>query len=161
MSSLRPEWPGDGARRAPEPPRHRLPGDRVRGEPGSSPDQRSGYERQPYGQQPYGQQPYEQQPYEQRPHEQRPHEQQPYEQQPHAQRVPRINPVAIASLLCGIALILDLLGSLGSILVAVPAFICGGIALWQINTRRERGQGIAIAGLGLGLIGILFVVVLG
>jgi len=61
-------------------------------------------------------------------------------------------------LLCGIALILDLLGLLGSILVAVPAFICGGIALWQINARRERGQGMAIAGLGLGFIGILFVI---
>ena len=124
MSSLRPEWPGDGARRAPEPPRDQWSGDRFRGAPEPQRDQWAGHEAQ------------------------------------HHQRgVPRTNPVAIASLLCGIALILDLLGSLGSILVAVPAFVCGGIALWQINTRRERGQGIAIAGLGLGLIGNLFVVV--
>jgi len=146
MSSLRPEWPGDDPRRAPEPPRDRRSGEHARRAPrppqdqwsrervrgGPAQDQWSGYEQQPYEQPDYG------------------------------RSVPRINLVAIASLLCGITLILDLLGHLGSLLVSVPAFICGGIALWQINNRGERGQGLAIAGLGLGLIGILmFILVQG
>lgn len=138
-------------RRPPEPPRHRLPGERVRAAPRPPRDQWSGYEQQPYAQ-PYQQAPYEQQPY----------EQQPYEQAPYGRGAPRINPVAIASLLCAIALILDLIGLLGSLLVSIPAFICGGIALWQIYNRGGRGMGMAISGLGIGLIGILlFIVVQG
>lgn len=143
MSTLRPEWPGDGPRRAPEPPRDRWSGQHGRGAPGPPREQWSDYEQQRYEQQRY--------------------EQQHYEQQQHYERgAARTNPVAIASLLCGITLILDLIGLLGSLLVAIPAIICGGIALWQINNRGERGQGMALAGLGIGLIGILlFIVVQG
>jgi len=157
MSSLRPEWPGDVPRRAPEPPRDRRSGEHARRAPGAPRDQWSGYEQQPYEQRPYEQRPYEQQ---QSYYQQQSYEQQPYEQQQLYERsLPRTNPVAIASLLCGITLILDLLGHLGSLLVAIPAFICGGIALWQIYNRGGRGLGMAIAGLGIGLLGILLVIV--
>ena len=45
---------------------------------------------------------------------------------------------------------------IGNILLAIPAIICGAIALRQIAQRGERGRGMAIAGLVLGILGILF-----
>jgi len=74
----------------------------------------------------------------------------------------RTNPVAIAALVCGIAQILGFVVLLGNVLLAVPAVICGAIALRQVQARGERGRGMAIAGLVLGIIGIaLFVLFLG
>jgi Domain of unknown function (DUF4190) len=67
----------------------------------------------------------------------------------------RTNPLAIASLCCGIGQIL-----LG-LLAGIPALILGIIALGQIRTRGERGRGLAIAGIVLSSIGIaLFIVVI-
>lgn len=74
----------------------------------------------------------------------------------------RANPVAIAALVCGIAQFLGFVILLGNILLAVPAVVCGAIALRQIRARGERGRGMAIAGLVLGIVGIvLFVLFLG
>jgi len=74
----------------------------------------------------------------------------------------RTNPVAIAALVCGIAQILGFVVLLGNVLLAVPAVICGAIALRQVQARGERGRGMAIAGLVLGIVGIaLFVLFLG
>jgi len=76
--------------------------------------------------------------------------------------VQRTNPVAIAALVCGIAQILGFVVLLGNILLAVPAVICGAIALRQIRARGERGRGLAIAGLVLGIVGtVVFVLFLG
>jgi hypothetical protein len=72
------------------------------------------------------------------------------------------NRVAIAALVCGVAQILGFIVLLGNVLLAVPAVICGAIALRQINARGERGRGMAMAGLVLGILGIvLFVLFLG
>jgi len=72
------------------------------------------------------------------------------------------NPVAIAALVCGIAQVLGFVVLLGNILLAVPAVICGAIAMRQIRERGGRGRGMAIAGLVLGIVGIvLFVLFLG
>lgn len=66
----------------------------------------------------------------------------------------RTNPLAIASLCCGIGQIV-----LG-LLAGIPALILGIIALGQIRTRGERGRGMAIAGIVLSSIGIaLFILV--
>jgi hypothetical protein len=64
----------------------------------------------------------------------------------------RTNPLAIAALVCGIAELLILLA-------AVPAIICGFLALSQIRERGEGGRGMAIAGIVLGFIGIAFGVI--
>ena len=72
------------------------------------------------------------------------------------------NPVAIAALVCGIAQVLGFVVLLGNVLLAVPAVICGAIAMRQIRERGGRGRGMAIAGLVLGIVGIvLFVLFLG
>jgi hypothetical protein len=71
---------------------------------------------------------------------------------------PRNNPLAIAALVCGIAQLLGFIVLLGNILLAIPAVICGAIALRQIRARGERGRGMAIAGLVLGIIGIVLFV---
>jgi len=67
----------------------------------------------------------------------------------------RTNPTAIAALVCGIVqfpLGLVLL----NILLAIPAIICGAIGLRQTSQRGEGGRGMAIAGLVLGILGIVY-----
>lgn len=76
-----------------------------------------------------------------------------YQPQYFAPAVARNNPLAIAALVCGICQVVLFIGN---ILLALPAIICGSIALRQIAQRGERGRGMAIAGLVLGILGILF-----
>jgi hypothetical protein len=79
----------------------------------------------------------------------------------------RNNRVALAALMCGIGQFLLGLTGVGNILLAIPAIICGSIALKQIRLRGERGHGMAVAGLVLGILGvayfllILFLIVVG
>jgi hypothetical protein len=65
----------------------------------------------------------------------------------------RINPLAIASLCLGIGQILI------GLLAGIPALILGIIALNQIKSRGERGRGMAIAGIVLSCLGLLFFIV--
>ncbi|HXW87598.1 MAG TPA: DUF4190 domain-containing protein [Streptosporangiaceae bacterium] len=74
--------------------------------------------------------------------------------------VPRNNPLAIAALVCGIAQFLLGLVLVGNILLAIPAVICGALGIRQINQRGERGRGMAIAGLVLGILGIVYFVII-
>ena len=71
---------------------------------------------------------------------------------------PPTSGVAVASLICGIAEFF----TLG--IAAVPAVILGHVARSNIKRTGERGDGLAIAGLVLGYLGIacwaLFLVVL-
>jgi hypothetical protein len=90
---------------------------------------------QPYAQPPYGQQPYGQPPYGQ------PYGQPPY---PYAQR--GTNGLAIASMVLGIVWIYWV----GSIL----ALIFGYVARSQIRQNGQGGDGMAIAGIVLGWIGV-------
>ncbi len=59
-------------------------------------------------------------------------------------RVPPTNGMAIASLICGLAF------GIG----AIPAVILGHLAHGQIRRNGERGEGLAIAGLVLGYLGM-------
>jgi Domain of unknown function (DUF4190) len=68
----------------------------------------------------------------------------------------RANPVAIAALVCGIGQFVLGLLLVGNILLAIPAIICGAIGLRQVNQRGERGRGMAIAGLVLGILGVVY-----
>ncbi|MGH3304417.1 MAG: DUF4190 domain-containing protein [Streptosporangiaceae bacterium] len=73
---------------------------------------------------------------------------------------PRNNPVAIAALVCGIGQFVLGLLLVGNILLAIPAVICGAIGLKQINQRGERGRGMAIAGLVLGILGVVYFLII-
>jgi len=66
----------------------------------------------------------------------------------------RNNPLAIAALCCGIGQII------AGPFAGIPAIILGAIALRQIGQRAERGRGMAIAGLVLGILGIVFFVLI-
>jgi hypothetical protein len=55
------------------------------------------------------------------------------------------NPLAIASMVCGLAALV--LGPL-----AIPAIVCGHIARGQIRRTGEGGRGMATAGLTLGYV---------
>jgi hypothetical protein len=76
----------------------------------------------------------------------------------------RTSPVAIAALVCGLVQFFLGLFAL-NFLLAIPAIICGGIGMRQTRQRGEGGRGLAIAGLVLGILGIvwnvLYVVLLG
>jgi hypothetical protein len=104
-----------------------------------------GYGQPPYGQPPYGQGPYGQGPYGQPPYGQ-PH---PYGGFPASRST---NGFAIASMVLGILWIYWV----GSIL----ALIFGYIARGQIRQRGEGGDGMAIAGIVLGWIGVVLLVLL-
>lgn len=75
----------------------------------------------------------------------------PYGQpQPFApQQPPRTNGLAIASLVCGIVAWV-----LFPLVAAIPAVICGHVALRQTRRHAEAGGGLAIAGLVLGWINV-------
>jgi len=68
----------------------------------------------------------------------------------------RNNRTAIAALICGIGQFVLGLTVFGNILLAIPAIICGSIALKQIRQRREGGHGMAVAGLVLGILGVVY-----
>jgi hypothetical protein len=68
----------------------------------------------------------------------------------------RNNPFAITALVCGIVQFVLGLAVVGNILAAIPAIVFGSIALRQISARGERGRGMAIAGLVLGILGVLY-----
>jgi hypothetical protein len=66
----------------------------------------------------------------------------------------RTNPLAVASLACGLGQIFFWF------LAAVPAVVLGHVARRQIRQTGEDGQGMATAGLVLGWIGIALTVLL-
>jgi Domain of unknown function (DUF4190) len=79
-----------------------------------------------------------------------------YPPQFYAPVMARTNPFAITSLVCGIVQFLLGVLVVGNILGAIPAIVFGSIALKQIKLRGERGRGLAIAGLVLGILGVLY-----
>jgi len=68
----------------------------------------------------------------------------------------RNNRTAIAALICGIGQFVLGLTVFGNILLAIPAIICASIALKQIRQRGESGHGMAVAGLVLGILGVVY-----
>jgi hypothetical protein len=70
---------------------------------------------------------------------------------PGRQRTRRVNAYAIVSLILGL---LWLFG-----LASVLAVVFGCMSLGEIPKRRERGRGIAIAGILLGLAGVVVAVI--
>jgi hypothetical protein len=72
----------------------------------------------------------------------------------------RNNRVAIAALVCGLAQFLLGLLIVGNIVLAIPAIICGAIGLKQTRQRGESGRGMAIAGLVLGILGVVYFVII-
>lgn len=79
-----------------------------------------------------------------------------YQPKPFGPAAGRANPLAIAALLCGIGQFFLGLLIVGNILLAVPALVLGFVGLRQIGSRGERGRGMAIAGVVLGGLGILY-----
>jgi Domain of unknown function (DUF4190) len=73
---------------------------------------------------------------------------------------PRNNRVAIAALVCGLAQFVLGLLVVGNIVLAIPAIICGAIGLKQTRQRGESGRGMAIAGLVLGILGVVYFVII-
>lgn len=69
---------------------------------------------------------------------------------------PRTNALAIAALSCGVAQFLGfwLLGT-------IPAVVCGHMARRQIRRTGEQGDGMALAGLILGWVGVALTVIVG
>jgi Domain of unknown function (DUF1707)/Domain of unknown function (DUF4190) len=63
--------------------------------------------------------------------------------------LPRTNPLAVTSLVCGVAQIM--FGPFATI----PAIVCGHIGRSQIRRSGEGGAGIALAGLVLGWTGLV------
>ena len=115
----------------------------------SGPQQPGQYGQPPYGQAPHDQAPYNQAPYNPAPYNPAPYGQPPYEQPPYGYGYPpprRTNGMAIASMVLGIVW----LYWIGSIL----ALVFGYIARKQIRERGESGDGMAIAGIVLGWIGV-------
>jgi hypothetical protein len=78
-----------------------------------------------------------------------------YQPQPFG-RGSRTNPLAIAALVCGFGQFSLGLLIVGNILLAIPALVLGMVGLRQTTTRNERGRGMAIAGIVLGALGILY-----
>jgi Domain of unknown function (DUF4190)/Domain of unknown function (DUF1707) len=72
----------------------------------------------------------------------------PYGYYPQVIQVPTTNGLAVGSLVCGILEIF----TLG--FAAIPAVILGHVARGQIKQTGERGDGMAVAGLVLGYLGI-------
>ena len=67
----------------------------------------------------------------------------------------RTNRLAIAALVCGVAQFFLGLFAL-NFLLATPAIICGAIGMRQTRLRGEGGRGLSIAGLVLGILGIVW-----
>ncbi len=79
---------------------------------------------------------------------------------PPASQVPRNNRAAIAALVCGLAQFILGLLIVGNIVLAIPAIICGALGLKQISRRGEGGRGMAIAGLVLGILGVVYFLII-
>ena len=73
----------------------------------------------------------------------------PYRQGPYPAAGPRTNAMAIASLACGIGQIFFWF------IAGVPAIVFGHVARRQIRESGETGDGMALAGLILGYIGVI------
>jgi Domain of unknown function (DUF4190) len=74
----------------------------------------------------------------------------------------RRNPFAIAALVCGCVQILLFWTLILWPVLAIGAIACGLTAVRQIHQRRERGRGMAFAGIILGSVGmLLFLAVVG
>jgi hypothetical protein len=73
----------------------------------------------------------------------------PYRQGPYPAAGPRTNSMAIASLACGIGQIFFWF------IAGVPAIVFGHVARRQIRESGEAGDGMALAGLILGYIGVI------
>jgi hypothetical protein len=67
----------------------------------------------------------------------------------------RTNRPAIAALVCGVTQFFLGLFAL-NFLLAIPAIICGALGVRQTRERGEGGRGLAIAGLVLGILGIVW-----
>jgi hypothetical protein len=144
-------WPGQSGQQAPQPDSPAP--DPWPGQPGQ-PAQQPPQTPQP-GFAPAGADPWAQQPGQPGPFGQPATGQGPYGYQ-YARPVGRNNPVAICAVICGIGQFVLGLAVVGNILLAIPAIICGSIALKQIRARGERGRGMAIAGLVLGILGVVY-----
>lgn len=70
------------------------------------------------------------------------------------QRSKGTNGLAVASMICGAGQVF----TFG--LTGIPAIILGNVALHQIRRTGEDGKGLAIAGLALGMVGVMFLTVL-
>jgi Domain of unknown function (DUF4190) len=68
----------------------------------------------------------------------------------------RRNPFAIAALVCGCVQILLFWTLILWPVLAIGAIACGLAALRQIHQRHDRGRGMAISGIVLGSVGMLF-----
>lgn len=68
----------------------------------------------------------------------------------------RTNGLAIAALTCGVAQFMGFW-----LLATIPAIICGHMARRQIRQRGEQGDGLALAGLILGWVGVALTVLVG
>jgi Domain of unknown function (DUF4190) len=77
-------------------------------------------------------------------------------QPPYFGPAPRNNPFAITALICGIGQFVLGLLVFGNIVLAIPAIVFGALSLKQIRLRGERGRGMAIAGLVLGILGVIY-----
>jgi chromate transport protein ChrA len=66
---------------------------------------------------------------------------------------PRTNSLAITSLVCAIA------GLFVFCLPSIPAIVMGAVALRQIRQRGENGEGLALAGVIIGVCGIVLAIV--
>jgi len=62
---------------------------------------------------------------------------------------PPTNSLAIASLVCGLSQFF------APFIAGIPAIVCGHVARSQIRRTGERGDGMAMAGLVLGYIGVV------
>jgi len=62
---------------------------------------------------------------------------------------PPTNSLAIASLVCGLSQVF------APFVAGIPAIVCGHVARSQIRRSGEKGDGMAIAGLALGYIGVI------
>jgi uncharacterized protein DUF4190 len=74
---------------------------------------------------------------------------------PYSPAALRTNSLAVASLVCGLAQFIGL-----SVIAGIPAIVLGTIALKQIGERGEGGRGMAIAGLVLGCVSLVLVIVI-
>jgi hypothetical protein len=70
--------------------------------------------------------------------------------------VPRVNRIAIAAVICGLGQFALGLLIFGNILLAIPALVLGAIGMRQTAARGEQGRSLAIAGLVLGILGIVY-----
>jgi hypothetical protein len=136
-----------------------MTSDNQGGDQFGQPPQPPQYGQPQYGQPQYGQPQYGEQPQYGQPqygqYGQNPGQYGGYQQQGgYGPKAGKISALAIAALVLGIAQILI------GVLAGIPAIICGAIAMRRINATGERGRGMALAGVILGCIGVVFFIIL-